>query len=183
MKDNEKNKVSKLLSLVLRHKPEELGLTIDNEGWASVNHLIEKINNAGISLTYGELREVVDTNEKKRFVFSDDFSKLRAYQGHSIEVNLKLAPVIPPFFLFHGTAEKNIASILDKGILKQDRNYVHLSADIDTATKVGMRYGKPIVFEVLSKDMFDEGINFYKTDNLVWLTGNIHPKYIRLKKL
>jgi putative RNA 2'-phosphotransferase len=183
MKDNEKNKVSKLLSLVLRHKPEEIGLTLDNEGWTSVNNLIEKINNAGVALTYGELREVVDTNDKKRFVFSDDFSMLRAYQGHSIDVDLKLVPAIPPLILFHGTAEKNMDSILEKGILRQDRNYVHLSADIETANIVGKRYGKPIVFEVMSKDMFDEGIYFYQTNNLVWLTDNIHPKYIRFKKL
>lgn len=176
--DKEKNKVSKLLSLVLRHKPEEIGLILDDEGWASVNELIEKINNTGLALAYEDLKEVVETNDKKRFVFSDDLSKIRANQGHSINVDLKLEPATPPAILYHGTAEKNIASILEKGILKQDRNYVHLSADIDTATKVGMRYGKPVVFEVKALEMHKNGCLFYLSNNNVWLTDYVDNNFI-----
>lgn len=178
MTDKEKNNISKFLSLVLRHKPEEIGLILDDEGWASVNELIEKINNTGLALTFEDLKEVVETNDKKRFVFSNDFSMMRANQGHSIDVDLKLEPVTPPTILYHGTAEKNIASILEKGILKQDRNYVHLSADIDTATKVGMRYGKPIIIEVLALKMHNNGHLFYLSDNNVWLTDFVDSNFI-----
>lgn len=178
MTDKEKNNISKFLSLVLRHKPEEIGLILDDEGWASVNELIEKINNTGLALAFEDLKEVVETNDKKRFVFSNDFSMMRANQGHSIDVDLKLEPVTPPTILYHGTAEKNIASILKKGILKQDRNYVHLSTDIDTATKVGMRYGKPVIIEVAALEMSKNGYLFYLSENNVWLTDFIDNEFI-----
>lgn len=176
--EKEKNKFSKFLSLVLRHKPEEIGLILDNEGWVDVNELINKINKVEVTLTFENLKEVVDTNDKKRFVFSDDFSKIRANQGHSITVDLKLKPVTPPVILYHGTAEKNIVSILEKGILKQDRNYVHLSADIGTATKVGMRYGKPVIIKVLALEMYEKGYVFYRSENNVWLTDFVPKKFI-----
>ena len=179
MNDKELNEISKFLSLVLRHKPIEIDLTIDNEGWAIVNDLITKMNNARITLTFEDLKEVVDTNDKKRFVFSDDFSKIRANQGHSIDVDLKFDSVTPPKILYHGTAEKNIASIFEKGILKKDRNYVHLSADIKTASKVGMRYGKPIVIEVKALEMHQNGHLFFLSDNNVWLTDFVANKYLR----
>jgi putative RNA 2'-phosphotransferase len=178
MEEKNKNKISKHLSFILRHKPEEIGLILDDEGWANVNELIEKINNAGVTLTFEDLKEIVDTNDKKRFVFSNDFYSIRANQGHSIEVDLKLEPLTPPAILYHGTAEKNIASILEKGILKQDRNYVNLSADIDTATKVGMRYGKPVIIEVLALDMHKNGCLFYLSNNNVWLTNFVANDYL-----
>lgn len=178
MTDKEKNKISKFLSLVLRHNPEKIGLSLDEEGWTNTDELIDKMNNTGVYLTFEDLKEVVDTNDKKRFVFSDNFFKIRANQGHSIDVDLKLEPVAPPAILYHGTTEKNITSILEKGILKQDRNYVHLSADIDTATKVGMRYGKPVVIEILALEMHKKGNVFYLSENNVWLTDFIDNEFI-----
>lgn len=178
MTNKEKNKISKFLSLVLRHDPEKIGLSLDDEGWTSANELIEKMNNAGVTLDFEDLKEVVDTNDKKRFIFSDDFSKIRANQGHSINVDLKLDPVTPPAILYHGTVEKNIASILEKGILKQDRNYVHLSADIETATNVGKRYGKPVIVEVLALEMHKNGYLFYLSNNNVWLTDFVDNNFI-----
>ena len=166
MTNKEKTKISKYLSLVLRHKPEEIGLDLDDDGWTNVDELLQK---TGLGLE--DLKEVVDTNDKKRFAFSDDFKKIRANQGHSIKVDLKIKPTIPPEILYHGTAEKNIVSIFEKGILKQDRNYVHLSADFVTAKNVGMRYGKPFILEIFALKMHQEGYKFYLSKNNVWLTN------------
>ncbi|SRR5690606_12915858 len=173
MNSQEKNKTSKFLSLVLRHKPEEIGLTLDSDGWAEVNELLQKTD-----IRFEDLNEIVSTNDKKRFAFSDDFKKIRANQGHSIDIDLNLVPTTPPKILFHGTAEKNIASILEKGLLKQDRNYVHLSADIDTAKKVGMRYGKPVILKISALKMHQNGYKFYLSKNGVWLTDFVPSEYI-----
>jgi len=174
MTNNEKIKTSKFLSLVLRHKPEEIGLILDSDGWADVNELLQKID-----VSFEDLKEVVNTNDKKRFAFSDDFNKIRASQGHSINVDLKLKPTIPPKILFHGTAEKNIASILENGLLKQNRNYVHLSADTDTAMKIGMRYGKPVVFKICALKMHKEGHLFYLSKNDIWLTEFVPAVFLK----
>lgn len=173
MTTKEKNKTSKFLSLVLRHKPEEIGLVLDSDGWANVEDLIQKM-----SIGFDDLKNVVDTNDKKRFAFSDDFAKIRASQGHSIQVDLKLKSTTPPKLLFHGTTEKNITSILEKGLLKQDRNYVHLSADVDTAKKVGMRYGKPVAIQIEALKMYNEGHSFYLSKNDVWLTDFVPKKFL-----
>jgi len=173
MTPKEKNKTSKFLSLVLRHKPEEIDLVLDNDGWANVDELLQKM-----VIGFEDLKEVVKTNAKKRFTFSDDFKKIRANQGHSIDVDLKLEPIIPPEILFHGTAEKNIDSILEKGLLKQERNHVHLSDDIETARNVGLRYGKPKILKVYALNMYHEGYLFYHSKNGVWLTDFIPIDFI-----
>lgn len=178
MNDKERNNASKFLSLVLRHKPEEIGLILNNEGWANVDELLKKLNANKLNISFEDLKEIVEFNDKKRFVFSNDFSKIRANQGHSIDVDLKLKSVTPPDILYHGTAEKNIASILEKGILKQDRNYVHLSGDVETAKKVGMRYGKPIILEILALEMSRNGYQFFVSENNVWLTDFVPTSFI-----
>jgi putative RNA 2'-phosphotransferase len=179
--------LSKFISLVLRHKPETIGLELDKNGWAVVSELIEKINSHNSKLislneggfTFHDLKFIVDNNDKKRFIFSEDFTKIRANQGHSIDVDLELKSIQPPQYLYHGTAETNKDSILKNGINKGKRQHVHLSTDINTAIKVGGRHGKPITFRISSKEMFVNGIKFFKSENDVWLTDFIDPKYIK----
>lgn len=175
MTNKERDSKSKFLSLVLRHKPEEIGLLLDKEGWAFTDELIEKA-----AISFEDLKEIVTSNDKKRFIFSDDLVKIRANQGHSIEVELNLEPVSPPDILYHGTAERNVASILEKGILKQERHHVHLSADVETAINVGKRYGKPVILEVLAREMHSNNNLFYLSANGVWLTDYVTPEFIKL---
>lgn len=129
-------------------------------------------------LTFEELDEIVETNDKKRFIFNEDKTRIRANQGHSIDINLALIPQKPPKFLYHGTAQSNIDSIFEKGIEKRNRQHVHLSQDIETATKVGMRHGKPVILTIDTEKMFDDGIEFYLSENNVWLTDFVDIKYI-----
>lgn len=176
--DKELKHISKFMSLVLRHRPGQIGLQLDEEGWADVNELIEKINAAGAGLTPGILDTVVTTNDKKRFAFNDDKTRIRASQGHSVSVDLGLEPLIPPPLLYHGTAEKNRDSIFNSGILKGKRTHVHLSADIPTAQQVGSRHGKPVVLVIDAEAMHKAGLPFYLSANGVWLTGFVAPIYI-----
>jgi len=178
MNDTQKKKTSKFLSYVLRHHPELIGLNLDENGWANVEELIEKSTNDSQGFSFEELDEIVQTNDKKRFIFNDDKTKIRANQGHSIAIDLALKPQQPPEFLFHGTAQANINSILEKGIEKRNRQHVHLSQDKETATKVGMRHGKPVILTIKTKEMFKDGIQFYLSENNVWLTDFVDAKYI-----
>jgi putative RNA 2'-phosphotransferase len=172
---------SKFLSLVLRHKPEEIGLLLDENGWASVDELIQKINAKGNNIDIDLLNEIVETNDKKRFAFNDDKTKIRASQGHSIEIDLALEPSLPPNILYHGTATRFVESILKEGLTKQQRQHVHLSEKLETATKVGARHGKPVILIVNAKQMQEDGFLFYKSENNVWLTDNVGVKYISKK--
>ena len=165
---------SKFLSLLLRHQPEKLELNMDPEGWVEVTELLEKTE-----WTMKELEEIVDTNNKKRFGFSDDKTKIRARQGHSLNVDLQLKELPPPSPLYHGTAQKNFDNIKEKGILKMNRQHVHLSDELDTARNVGSRHGTPFVFELDTKQMQEDGIKFYLSDNGVWLTDDVEPKYLK----
>ena len=169
---------SKFLSLVLRHKPEEIGLQLDENGWANVDELIEKVNANCNKLDINLLNEIVETNDKKRFAFNDERTKIRASQGHSIEIDLALQPIIPPDMLYHGTATRFVESILKEGLTKQQRQYVHLSEKLETATAVGARHGKPTILIVDAKQMHEDGFLFYKSENNVWLTDNVGVKYI-----
>jgi len=179
MNTNKQHKnISKFLSLVLRHKPDTISLNLDENGWADISELIEKCNQHNIHLSKILLDEIVATNEKLRFAFNDDKSKIRANQGHSITVELDLEEKMPPEILYHGTAERFLDSILKNGILKQSRQQVHLSANIDTAQKVGTRHGKPVVLTVKAAAMYNAGHKFYLSQNGVWLTDFVHPEFL-----
>ncbi len=170
--------ISKFLSLVLRHKPERVGIVLDEAGWVGVSELLKACNARGFPLTLEELQSVVANNDKKRFAFSEDGARVRASQGHSVKIELDYAPAVPPEILYHGTAERFLSSIKEKGLIKGNRHHVHLSEDATTARAVGQRYGKPFVLEVKSGLMHTDEHMFYRTDNGVWLTEHVPPVYI-----
>jgi len=170
-------KKSKFLSLVLRHKPEEVGLTLDSSGWALVSDVLNKCK-----MTMMELEVVVEQNNKKRFEFNEDKTKIRASQGHSIDVDLEYESKIPPRYLFHGTSDKNIDVILIDGIKSMQRHAVHLSVDQRTAINVAKRHGKPIVLTIDSEKMHNDGYEFFLSTNNVWLTKFVPQEYIKITK-
>lgn len=174
-----KNKyISKYLSYILRHHPDDLGINLDAQGWTSVEILLQKINEGKGSLTFQELEEVVATNSKQRFSFNADKTQIKANQGHSVSVDLNLEAVQPPTYLYHGTVAKFLDSIKENGILKGSRHHVHLSENKTTATDVGSRRGKPVILTVKSGKMHEDGYLFYCTENKVWLTDMIPSQYI-----
>ena len=172
--------VSKFLSMVLRHKPQTVGITLDEQGWTDVRTLIIRMNTKGISIDIALLRHIVATNNKKRFAFNEDNTKIRANQGHSIDVDLAYEEKEPPAILYHGTSEDAVAAILKSGLEKRSRHHVHLSADTTTAKTVGSRHGKPMVLTVAAQQMFADGYVFYQSENGVWLTDHVPPRYIKL---
>lgn len=180
MNEKRRTKVSKFLSLILRHKPEEINLILDGNGWANVAELIEKSAKAGSDFSLEELAEVVATNDKKRFVFDETKTRIRASQGHSIAVDIGFEERIPPPILYHGTAEKNLDSILEKGLEKRARHHVHLSSEKDTARKVGVRYGKPVILQVDAAQMSARGYKFYISANGVWLVDAVAPEFLKV---
>lgn len=169
---------SKLVSKILRHRPHMAGLTLDDNGWAPIDALLAGIAKLGVSLSHEELLEIVDTNNKRRFRISDDGLRIRASQGHTVEVDLGYRPAEPPELLYHGTAEKNLASIQAEGLDRMRRTHVHLSEDPKTARDVGMRYGKPIVLKIQARRMYEDGREFFLADNGVWLTDAVPWAYI-----
>lgn len=176
-KDN--TRISKFLSLVLRHQPETIGIVLDDQGWTDVDILIDKSRAKGINLDREVLKHIVATNVKKRFAFNETFDKIRASQGHSVEVELGYTPQEPPRILYHGTGAQSVDSILQSGLQKRARHHVHLSPDVETALKVGQRHGRPFMFEVLAGQMYEEGHLFYRSENGVWLTDRVPAKYLR----
>lgn len=171
-------KLSKFLSLILRHKPQTIGLNLDGNGWAKVDDLIELVNEQGIPLTGPLLTEIVHNNDKDRFTFNADRTKIRAYQGHSIEVDLELISETPPAILYHGTATRFLASIRARGLVSGSRQHVHLSPDEITAIKVGQRHGRPVVLTIRAEEMSRSGYQFFCAENGVWLTETVPPQYI-----
>lgn len=171
--------ISKFLSLVLRHQPETIGIQLDQNGWTAVDDLLEKSNNYGIKFDREILNYIVAANSKKRFAFNDTLDKIRASQGHSVEIELGYTNQKPPEILFHGTGEKSVQSILDTGLEKRSRQQVHLSSNLETAIKVGQRHGKPFVFKVLAEQMYNDNFQFFISDNGVWLTDNVPAKYLK----
>lgn len=175
-------KASKFLSLVLRHDPGKIGITLDSAGWVEVDHLLKRASAHGVKILPEELKSIVETNNKKRFAFSEDGKKIRANQGHSVEVDLGLTPTQPPDVLYHGTATRFVDSIWEKGLIKGSRHHVHLSADMDTAVNVGSRHGKPVVFSVDAQHMHAEGYQFFRSENGVWLTDHVPIRYLGIHK-
>jgi putative RNA 2'-phosphotransferase len=173
-------RTSKFLSLILRHRPQAIGLSLDQNGWVSIQSLLEAANAHNHNISKELLDEVVFTNDKMRFSYSPDGHKIRANQGHSVEVNLNLEPVVPPQKLYHGTVEKFLNSIMDSGLKKMTRQHVHLSATIATAKNVGRRRGKPIILSVNACKMHVDGHRFFLSANGVWLTDSVKAKYITL---
>ena len=180
MTDKDKVSISKFLSLILRHRPEKAGIALDGNGWADVDELINGANKTRrVAITLDDMKEVVATNDKQRFAFNDDYTKIRANQGHSISVDVELAETQPPNILYHGTSTNSMQGIMANGIRPKSRLYVHLSGDVDTATKVGKRHGLPIVLSIDSDKMHRDGLKFYLSANGVWLTEYVPVTYIK----
>lgn len=171
-------RTSRKISLVLRHKPEAIGLIVDKNGWAKVSELLAKMSATGFRLKRTDLEIIVAENDKQRFSFSPDGQKIRANQGHSIAVDLELRPVPPPAVLYHGTASTSVEAIMKTGLEPRKRQHVHLSLDLKTATAVGNRHGRPVVLRVAAEAMARDGYAFYCSENGVWLTGEVPVQYI-----
>jgi putative RNA 2'-phosphotransferase len=170
--------VSKFLAKHLRHAPETLGLTLQPGGWVSVDDLLAACQRAGFAISYDELIECVETNDKKRYSFDDTGELIRANQGHTVDVDLQLEENEPPDVLFHGTVERFLASIMAEGLKRGKRHHVHLSKDVVTARKVGARRGKPVILQVDARTMYAQGFKFFLSANGVWLTESVPPAFL-----
>ncbi len=164
---NKLKEISKFLSYVLRHKPEAIGLSMDEEGWVSIDEILEK---ADKPITRELIEQIVAESDKQRFAISPDGQHIRANQGHSVSVDLKLDPKEPPAELFHGTASRFLDSIFEKGLVPGNRQHVHLSSNVETALKVGQRHGKPVILSIPALEMHQSGHLFLLSENGVWLT-------------
>ena len=171
-------RLSKFLSLVLRHAPERAGVTLDAAGWVDVDALVAGARRAGVALDRAALERVVRENDKQRFALSPDGRRVRASQGHSLTVDLGLAPEPPPDTLYHGTATRNVDAIRREGLRPGRRTHVHLSTDATTAAAVGQRHGRPVVLRVAAGAMHRAGHAFVRSANGVWLTGAVPPRYL-----
>jgi putative RNA 2'-phosphotransferase len=171
-------RISKFISLVLRHKPGLVGLTLDAGGWAQVDDLLGAMAKAGRPLTRRMLERVVTENDKQRFTVSDDGQRIRANYGHSVPIDLGLEPREPPEVLFHGTATGSVGSIMARGIRPAGRRYVHLSIDEPTAVDVGRRHGRPVVLRIYAQSMHERGFVFYCSESGIWLTNQVPPEFI-----
>ena len=172
------DRLSVFISLVLRHQPDAAGITLDEHGWADVEELIHGINCTGREINMTILEEIVRTDNKQRYSFNEDKRLIRANQGHSVLVDVELKEQAPPEFLYHGTADRFLKSIMAEGLRPMSRLYVHLAEDIETAVKVGRRHGRPVVLKVSSARMNREGIPFYLSENGVWLTKKVDADYL-----
>lgn len=174
------NNISKYMSLILRHKPDVIGIELDEHGWANVNDLISGIEKDNHGFNFELLEEIVRSDSKQRYSFNDDKSFIRANQGHSINVDVELKEKEPPEYLYHGTGEKYVKSINQDGLIPKSRLYVHLSKDIKTAENVGKRHGQEVVYCIDSRQMYRDGYKFYLSENGVWLTKEVPIKYLEM---
>lgn len=180
MDAQEIKKNSKFLSLILRHQPEKIGIQLDEAGWVDVDELLAAIQARRRRLSRPQLEIVVQTNDKQRFEFNADGTRIRARQGHSVAVDLGYAAAVPPAVLFHGTPVGNTASISRGGLLKGNRHHVHLHEEVGVALTVGRRRGRPVVFVVDARAMHAAGYEFFVTSNQVWLTDHVPAEFLRL---
>jgi putative RNA 2'-phosphotransferase len=178
MNEKEITRTSKFLSLVLRHEPERVGLKLDDAGWTGVDDLLRAVNQHGTPLTLEELKHIVATSDKRRFAISDDAQRIRANQGHSIEVDLQYAPQTPPEVLYHGTAMRFLDLIRRDGLHRMERHDVHLSAETKLTLQVGGRHGKPVLLTIRAGDMHRAGHEFRISANGVWLVKHVPPQFI-----
>jgi putative RNA 2'-phosphotransferase len=170
-------KVSKYLAKHLRHTPEALRLTLEPGGWVRVDDLLAACANRHFYISRAELNEVVAKNDKQRFAFDESGERIRANQGHSVEVDLQLEQIAPPDVLYHGTSRAVVGALYRDGIRKMSRHHVHLSAEVETAMKVGGRHGVPVVIRIDARRMHADGHVFYRSDNGVWLVESVPPEY------
>ncbi len=170
-------RLGRFLSLVLRHDPHAAGITLDEHGWADVNALLAGVNRTGRKIDLFTLERIVRENNKQRYSFNEDHTKIRANQGHSISVDVELREVEPPKYLYHGTASRFLPAIQAEGIRRMSRQYVHLSGDFETAMAVGKRHGIPVVITIDAAAMARDGVTFYRSENGVWLCEHVEPKY------
>lgn len=174
MTNKEQNNLSRYIALILRHRPDVIGITLDEHGWANVSDLL-----SGIEITMEMLEKIVEEDSKQRYSFNQDKTLIRANQGHSVKVDVELKECIPPNILYHGTGVKYCSSINKQGLISKSRLYVHLSKDIETATNVGNRHGEPFIYEVRAKDMYNDGYKFFLSQNGVWLTKEVPVRYLK----
>lgn len=179
---SEQRRLSKFLSLILRHQPELIGLQLDPQGWVEIDELLGKAaaSPSGMTIDRTLLLQTVRDNDKQRFTLSTDGQRIRAAQGHSIDIALQLPAQCPPAVLFHGTATRFLAAIRAQGLLPQSRLHVHLSADVETAQRVGARHGKPVVLRIDAAALHAKGQLFWQADNGVWLTDALSPELLAL---
>lgn len=177
MTKKEQESLSKYLALILRHKPEVIGITLDKHGWANVKYLINGINKTQY-FTMGMLEKIVEEDSKQRYSFNREKTLIRANHGHSIPVDVELKECTPPDILFHGTGTKYCKSIDREGLISKSRLYVHLSEDVETALSVGIRHGDAVIYKILAGDMYAAGHKFYKSVNGVWLVKNVPVEFL-----
>jgi putative RNA 2'-phosphotransferase len=178
MTDKETTRMSKFLSLILRHEPERVGITLDTAGWIDVDTLLQAVDRHGPALSRAQLEHIVAASDKKRFAFSEDGRRIRASQGHSVEVDLNYEPQAPPELLYHGTAAQFLDSIRKQGLLKMERHHVHLSAESVLTLQVGARRGRPTLLTIRAEEMHRRGHLFYRSANGVWLVDSVPVQFI-----
>ncbi|MFK7920328.1 MAG: RNA 2'-phosphotransferase [Bacteroidia bacterium] len=176
--EKDARRIGKFISLVLRHRPQMIGIALDPEGWTEVEQLLTQLAKHGTTINRQQLDYLAEHNNKTRARYSEDGLRIRAQQGHSIKVELDYEPVAPPEFLYHGTAERFVQSISQSGLNKRKRHHVHMSGDLETASQVGSRHGKLVILEVEAARMHEDGYQFYCTPNQVWLTNMVPVEYL-----
>ncbi len=180
MTPHEIKKVSKSLSYVLRHQPDSIGVELEPAGWIEVDTLLMAFERSGRRISRSTLEHVVETNDKRRFELSGDGRRIRARQGHSVEVDLAYEAATPPDVLYHGTATRNLDSILEQGLSKGNRHHVHMSTNRRAMLAVGMRHGRPVLLAIDAAQMREDGHEFFVTGNDVWLTDHVPPAYLKI---